>query len=67
MDLMQGRAGVESEGYARESDKDKYRAQGSMLDRLDQAALEELGMRGVPPQRKQVPPTVMEKILGMFS
>ena len=67
MDLMQGRAGVESEGYARELDKDKYRAQGSMLDRLDQAALEELGMRGVPPQRKQVPPTVMEKILGMFS
>ena len=67
MDLMQGRAGAESEGYARELDKDKYRAQGSMLDKLDQAALEELGMRGVPPQREQVSPTVMEKILGMFS
>ena len=69
MDYMQGRAEAESGVYSAPGNKDRYlmTKYSSGLDEIDAAALEELGMRRVPPQREQVSPTVMERILGMFS
>ena len=68
MDYMQGRAEAESGAYSAPGNKDRYLMTklSSRLADIDKAALEELGMRGVPPQREQVPPTTMEKFLGMF-
>ena len=73
MDIMQGRAEAESGVYSAPGNKEKFSNMSSAtptikkLKQIDAAALEELGMRGVPPQREQVSPTVMERILGMFS
>jgi len=69
MDYMQGRAEAESGVYSAPGNKDRYlmTKSSSGLAEIDAAALEELGMRRVPPQREQVSPTIMEKILGMFS
>jgi len=68
MDYMQGRAEAESGAYSAPGNKDRYLMNklSPKLAAIDKAALEELGMRGVPPQREQVPPTLMEKFLGMF-
>lgn len=68
MDYMQGRAEAESGAYSEPGNKDRYlmTKYSSGLDKIDAAALNELGMRGVPPQREQVPPTTMEKFLGFF-
>lgn len=68
MDYMQGRAEAESGAYSAPGNKNRYLMNklSPKLAAIDKAALEELGMRGVPPQREQVPPTLMEKFLGMF-
>jgi len=68
MDYMQGRAEADSGVYSAPGNKDRYLMTqlSSRLSDIDSAALEELGMRGVPPQRKQISPTVMEKFLGFF-
>lgn len=72
MDVMQGRAKVLSGAYAAPGNYTDYRTNqagpntSKQLKNIDAAALEELGIRGVPPQRQQVPPTMMEKFLGMF-
>ena len=68
MDYMQGRAEAESGAYSDPGNKDRYlmTKYSSKLGEIDAAALEELGKRGVPPQRQQVPPTMMEKFLELF-
>jgi len=63
MDLMQGRAEVKSGVYSAGINKDKYLMQASKLEGVDQAALKELGMRGVP---VQVKPKTSEKLMGLF-
>ena len=63
MDLMQGRAEAESGVYSAPGNKDRYISMSSRLKEVDRAALEELGMRGVPIQVKQK--TTAEKLMGL--
>ena len=66
MDLMQGRAEAKSGVYSEGINKDKYLMNASKLEGVDQAALRELGMRGVPVQVRQKQKTMGEKLMGLF-
>jgi len=65
MDVMQGRAEAEAGVYSAPGNRDFYISQKSspLLKGIDQAALKELGMRGVP---VQVKPKTSEKLMGLF-
>lgn len=65
MDVMQGRAEAKSGVYSAPGNLEFYTSQKSspLLEEIDQAALRELGMRGVP---VQVKPKTSEKLMGLF-